>query len=383
MAISRETGILILEQQSEEQELKDIIASREDGFGFLFKQARNEKKLGIEDVARELRLDKEIILALESEDHTQLPASAFVCGYIRNYAKFLNIQPEPLIKYYKKERNEDSLEPQLKIRKGIGNQSNSILSTLMMPLFSLLIFAALMMGGWQFWSYLSIAYLDNESQQQESILSDAGNDDLNHDESDTLLLPEIDASYDLPAGEEVIEKDSSIQEEQTGTDISLPIDNVSQEENVLHTESALPSEVALLPEGFTPLEGSTAAEGSLPAPAEGAAATSAVLNASVNPAPIEMPEVSALADDSVSSLFKANQLVMKFTGNSWVSIKDADNKILSSGLIKSGKILRLDGKLPYNVFLGDARMVKISINGHVFDHSSYINDKNVARFKVK
>lgn len=365
MAISRETGILILEQQSEQQELKDIIASREDGFGFLFKQARNEKKLGIEDVARELRLDKKIILALESEDHTQLPVSAFVCGYIRNYAKFLNIQPEPLIEYYKKERNEDSLEPQLKIRKKIRNQSNSILSALMMPLFSLLIFAALMMGGWQLWSYLSTAYLVNESQQQESILSDAGNDDLNHDESDTLLLPEIDASYDLPAGEEVIEKDSSIKEEQAGTDISLPIDNVSQEENVLHTESALPS------------------EGSLPAPAEEAAATSAVVNASVNRAPIEMTAVSALADDSVSSSFKANQLVMKFTGNSWVSIKDADNKILSSGLIKSGKILLLDGKLPYKVFLGDARMVTISINGHVFDHSSYINDKNVARFKVK
>ena len=119
-----------MEQQSEQQELKDIIASREDGFGFLFKQARNEKKLGIEDVARELRLDKKIILALESEDHTQLPASAFVFGYIRNYAKFLNIQPEPLIEYYKKERNEDSLEPQLKIRKEIRNQSNSILSAL-------------------------------------------------------------------------------------------------------------------------------------------------------------------------------------------------------------------------------------------------------------
>jgi cytoskeleton protein RodZ len=382
MAISRETGILILEQQSEQQELKDIIASREDGFGFLFKQARNEKKLGIEDVARELRLDKKIILALESEDHTQLPVSAFVCGYIRNYAKFLNIQPEPLIEYYKKERNEDSLEPQLKIRKKIRNQSNSLLSALMMPLFSLLIFAALMMGGWQLWSYLSTAYLANESQQQESILSDAGNDDLNHDESDTLLLPEIDASYDLPAGEEVIEKDSSIKEEQTGTDISLPIDNVSQEENVLHTESALPSEVALPAEGSTPAEGFTPAEGSLPAPAE-AAAASAVLNASVNRAPIEMPAVSASADDSVSSSFKANQLVMKFTGNSWVSIKDADNKILSSGLIKSGKILHMDGKLPYKVFLGDARMVTISINGHVFDHSSYINDKNVARFKVK
>ena len=96
MVVSRETGILILEQQSDQQELKDIIASKEDGFGFIFKQARIEKKLSIDDITRGLHLDKKIIVALENEDYAQLPAPAFVCGYIRNYAKFLRIQSEPL-----------------------------------------------------------------------------------------------------------------------------------------------------------------------------------------------------------------------------------------------------------------------------------------------
>ena len=92
---------------------------------------------------------------------------------------------------------------------------------------------------------------------------------------------------------------------------------------------------------------------------------------------------NSLQADTVPVLVVENQMVLEFTGNSWVSIKDANNKILATGLKKSSKILRLDGKTPYKVFLGDARVVKISINGEIFDHSSYINEKNVARFNVK
>ena len=347
-----------MEYQSEQQELKDIIASREDGFGFIFKQARNEKKLGIDDIARELRLDKKIILALENEDYTQLPVPAFVYGYIRNYAKFLNVQSEPLIEYYKKECVDENFEPKLKISKEMRTQSSSIISALLGPLLLLLILAGLVAGGWQLWPYISKNYLTDD-QQHKSILPDAVNDD-----SDTLLLPEIDGSYDLPADEEVIEQDSKIVEDQTGTGVSSPVDNVLQK------KSSIQSENSSVPEGSLLAEGSIATDDILPAE----------VAATANNVSVDIP---AIPEDSSASDFKTNQLVVEFSGNSWVSIKDIDNRILSSGLIKSGKTLRLDGKLPYKVFLGDARMVVVSINGNVFDHSAYINEKNIARFQVK
>jgi len=388
MVISRETGILILEKQSEQQDLKDIIASREDGFGFLFKQARSERNLSINDVSRELRLDKKIIAALENEDYTQLPASAFVFGYIRNYAKFLKIQPEPLIEYYKKESNDNSLEPKLKIRKGQWTRSRSIILSLIMPLFWLFVLAALVAGGWELWSYISKNHLINSVQQQESILPAIDNY-LNNDDSDTLLLPEPDAAYEMPASEEAVEQLSNSEGDQTQTDTSLPAGNTMQAENILQAgsdlsaESSSPGEDDLLAEGSLSAEGSLPAEGSSPAEGSVQPESPIAVNQAVSAESPAVVNDVAVPEDSVSSDFKTNQLVLKFSGSSWISIKDSDNKILSSDLIKSGRVLRLDGKLPYKVFLGDARKVTVSINGNVFDHSSYINEKNVARFKVK
>ena len=370
-----------MEKQLEQQELKDIIASREDGFGHLFKIARDEKNMSIDDVARELHLDKKIILALESEDHTQLPVAAFVCGYIRNYAKLLNIQPDPLVEYYKKDRNEETLEPELKIRKekespGQSRVSSS-LSAIVMPVFTVLIILALLAGGWQVWLYVSNNYLGKSSDTFE--LEAPGFDDKENigdeqNDTDTLLLPELNESYEPPA-EELME------------------------------ESALP------------VESSSLAEGSSPAPAESSPSVEASLTAvSNNSEFIEGVQViqgpqqagdSLQIDDSLqvdsqpvndSSTTVAavqnnlealpvrvvkNQLILEFSGNSWISIKDASNKILATGLKKSPKLLQLDGKMPYQVFLGDARVVKVSINGKIFDHSKFINEKNVARFNVK
>ncbi|MCU7952781.1 MAG: helix-turn-helix domain-containing protein, partial [gamma proteobacterium symbiont of Bathyaustriella thionipta] len=245
-----------MEQQAEQQELKDIIASREDGFGFLFKQARSEKKLSIDDVARELRLDKKIILALENEDDTQLPAPAFVCGYIRNYAKFLNVQSEPLIEYYKKEHIDERLEPQLKIRKDVNNQKSAILPALVVPLLWLLLLVVLAAGGWQLWSYFSKNYQADDKAQQESLLPGAVNDGLDNEEPGTLLLPDIDASYDLPAGKETMEQDSKMITESSKIEAPQVPQYTSQEEDSLSAEGAIAAESASLVEDSSPVENS-------------------------------------------------------------------------------------------------------------------------------
>ncbi len=328
-----------MDKQSEQQELKDIIATREDGFGYRFKTARDEKNLSIDDISQKLHLSKQIIQALESEDYTQLPVAAFVCGYIRNYAKLLKIPPEPLLEYYKNNRSDDALNPELKIIKGREVPGSSIigstLSVIVKPLLSLLIILVLAMGGWKLWGYLSSNFLNNTDDQSielEAISQDVETDieKMNADAS-VLLLPKLDGSYDSP------EEDTAI----------------SQDEGSLLTE---PAENSLLTEGST----SSSEISSL---------------AAGNPSPG--------STESTPEMVVDNQLILEFSGNSWVSIKDANNKILAMGLKKAPKILKLEGKMPYKVFLGDARVVKVSLSGKVFDHAKYINEKNVARFNVK
>ncbi len=58
---------------------------------------REEMRLSIDEVSSRLKLAPRQIVALESDDFSQLPGLATVRGFIRSYAKLLELQPEPLI----------------------------------------------------------------------------------------------------------------------------------------------------------------------------------------------------------------------------------------------------------------------------------------------
>lgn len=63
-------------------------------------EARNRQKLDIETVARTLKLDAAIIRALESDDRERLPATIFVQGYLRNYARLVGLPGDELARVY-------------------------------------------------------------------------------------------------------------------------------------------------------------------------------------------------------------------------------------------------------------------------------------------
>lgn len=65
--------------------------------GKVLAEARERSGLTVADVARQLRLSTRQIEALEANDHTSLPGDTFLRGFIRNYAKLLQIDPEPLL----------------------------------------------------------------------------------------------------------------------------------------------------------------------------------------------------------------------------------------------------------------------------------------------
>lgn len=60
-------------------------------------QVREEKGMSVADVARSLRLSVKQIEAIEADNFDKLPGKTFLRGFIRNYAKLLQIDPEPLL----------------------------------------------------------------------------------------------------------------------------------------------------------------------------------------------------------------------------------------------------------------------------------------------
>ncbi len=69
----------------------------EESPGLFLRQEREKRGLSVDDVASQMRLSRNQIEALESGDYSVLPGPVFVRGFIRNYAKLLQVDPEPLI----------------------------------------------------------------------------------------------------------------------------------------------------------------------------------------------------------------------------------------------------------------------------------------------
>jgi cytoskeleton protein RodZ len=65
--------------------------------GEQLRRAREAKGWAVDLVAERLRLHPDQIDALERDEHESFPALIFVSGYIRSYARLLDIDPDPLL----------------------------------------------------------------------------------------------------------------------------------------------------------------------------------------------------------------------------------------------------------------------------------------------
>lgn len=65
--------------------------------GLLLRKAREARGLSIDDVVQALKFSRRQVEALEASNLAALPGSVFVRGSIRSYARFLRIDPEPLL----------------------------------------------------------------------------------------------------------------------------------------------------------------------------------------------------------------------------------------------------------------------------------------------
>ncbi|MEO7343264.1 MAG: helix-turn-helix transcriptional regulator, partial [Methylotenera sp.] len=68
--------------------------------GEILLEARTAKKLTQKDVSNSLRISIKQITALETDDFALLPDAMITRGFIRNYARLLEIDAEPLLASY-------------------------------------------------------------------------------------------------------------------------------------------------------------------------------------------------------------------------------------------------------------------------------------------
>jgi cytoskeletal protein RodZ len=75
-----------------------------DELGTILQETREARNLTLEDVAQVTRIRVRYLEALEEGRYDVLPTPVHVRGFLRNYAIFLNLDPEPLIARYNSSR---------------------------------------------------------------------------------------------------------------------------------------------------------------------------------------------------------------------------------------------------------------------------------------
>ncbi|MBK80237.1 MAG: hypothetical protein CMQ43_04895 [Gammaproteobacteria bacterium] len=80
--------------------------------GPVLRERREALEVSVREVAETLNLSMSIVEALEADDAERLPGTVFARGYVRAYARLLDLDPEPLLAYYPKA---EALAPQAEV----------------------------------------------------------------------------------------------------------------------------------------------------------------------------------------------------------------------------------------------------------------------------
>ncbi|MDR1057302.1 MAG: helix-turn-helix domain-containing protein [Coxiellaceae bacterium] len=70
--------------------------------GQIIKAAREARQISLNDVTQGLLLSKKIITAIEEDDYSKIAASVYAEGYLKAYAKFLQIPSENILTSFRR-----------------------------------------------------------------------------------------------------------------------------------------------------------------------------------------------------------------------------------------------------------------------------------------
>jgi cytoskeleton protein RodZ len=299
--------------------------------GGALRLAREAQGLSVQDVASKLRLGPKQIEAIEADQFAKLPEPTIVRGFIRNYAKLLKMNAEPLLDAYivivpSNMQHELTVKPTTNMQVTSGDKAKP-------SSYIWIISAALLaLGVWLFYQ--------NYIQKPSPTLPSTSVENLISESLEPLPQPA------LPAAERTPESQSSIELTlPPATDIASP--SVSASAPV---DSATPATV-------------------VPNPAP----------ASTVPAPvISQPAAPVSAPISAGTA----KLEINATQETWVNVIDASGREIYSKTIFAGSRESIEVTIPANVTVGNAGATSLNMNGRAVDLAPHSRN-NVAHIKLE
>ncbi|MCB4811461.1 DUF4115 domain-containing protein [Methylovorus menthalis] len=299
--------------------------------GATLRAAREQKGLSVIDIHTRLRISERQIHALETDDFSLLPEPTITRGFIRNYAKFLEIDAEPLLAAYRAQTPSEE-------HKNISIPSANIpISQSRTKDWKKYIYASvLVLLGAGLW----LMYDEQLIPQLPDLHLGSSSSEVSQDNMESL--PQVA----LPAAEREPEPAQTPSE---GEALTLPPEQASVAPTAEPTASTIATPTAA--------QAVTLAPAATPAPANTNADTPA----------------------SSAALHKVRLI---FTEDSWVSIIDRHGKEIFNKTKRAGSDDAVEGEPPLKVTIGNAAGSQLIYDDKPVDTAPY-NRLNVVRITLE
>ncbi|WGV18818.1 MULTISPECIES: RodZ domain-containing protein [unclassified Pseudomonas] len=329
--------------------------------GELLRQAREKRDWSQAEVARKLNLTVSSLNHVETGAFDKLPGHTFARGYIRAYAKLMDLDQAALVEAFDRYTGTHAKGSDVH---SLGRIEEPVrLSHNILRGVSLLLLVAVVGGGFVWWQ-------DQGSLRGKELAKIA----LEHVEVESA-----DGTTQIHPLDEP--EDQAVSAGQQPESAPLPLE-----------QGAAEQPAAAEPAPASPAPAATAA--AVPAPAQQApvppvASVPATAPAPVAPAPATVAPatpvaaVAAAAEPAAPAAVPAGsaKVAIQFVADCWTQVTDGNGKVLFSAIKRKGDNLELTGKPPFSVRLGFARGAQVSYNGQAVDVAPFTSGET-ARLKL-
>ena len=322
---------------------------RPKGPGARLQAARKSRDLEIKDIAEALYIRQDQLIALEADDYEHLPARVYVLGYLKKYARHVNIPEQAIIKAFNEFHPEQEQDTHVHrvhadaqgVRDSGVNQSSGGF-----PFLSVLVVVILAAGLYAWYEGKFSGTVTSDSQPQ----------------------PLAENGLTTPVEQEPV----------TAAQTQIPL-QVTQPVNV--EPGAQPVAAIAIPALNEPVTEKTVkpiVESVVSEPATPAAEKPVAVDVDITEAEVVTADVAepVIEETPVAVL---PEIVVSFSELCWVDIRDSAKTFKYMRQAKPGVSKTITGTPPFKMLFGNVQGVKMTINGEPFDLQRY-NKANVARF---
>lgn len=320
--------------------------------GETLRQARESNGWALADVAHKLNLTVSSLSNLEAGAFDKLPGHTFARGYIRAYAKLLDMDQATLVQAFDQYTGTDSQGSSVH---ALGRIEEPVrVSHTILRIVSLLLLVAVVGGGFIWWQ-------DQTSQRSKELVSlSPEHVEVEGADGKTQIHP-IDEPEDQAVAEGQSEAEANAAQLAGEAPVQTPAPVVAP---------------------AAPVQAPAVAPATATHPVT-APATAPVIAAPVVVAPVPATTVTAQANVPAPTVAAAGsaQVQIQFSADCWTQVTDGNGKILLSALKRKGESVDVSGKPPFAVRLGYARGAQISYNGQAVDIAPFTTGET-ARLKL-